>query len=1057
MAAIASETKLSAVVQECIRKAKAGDASAQNSLGWALEEGRGIPKNARQAMEWYRKAAAQGHAVAQFNLGMMLAKGLGVAKDERQAVEWLSKAALQRHAEAQYCLGVSFAKGLGVAKDERQAAEWYRKAAAQGHAKAQYNLGVLLEEGLSAAKNEQQAVEWYHKAAVQGDASAQFNLGNMLRDGRGTPKNERQAVEWYHKAAVQGDALARNNLGNMLRDGRGIPKDERQAVEWYLKAAAQGDALAQYNLGVMLRDGRGIPKDERQAVEWYHKAAAQGDALAQYSLGVIFANGQGVAKDERQAVEWHRKAAEQGHAEAQYNLGFMLGKGLGVAKDERQGVEWYYKAAAQGLAPAQYNLGNMLVDGRGIPKDEQQAVEWFRKAAEQGDALAQFNLGVMLDNGQGVAKDERQAAEWYHKAAAQGVAGAKRELERLQLSLPTASLPSASKLRVPSPLAMPGPADYSSLTSSERGVREMAQKLKDQEELLKRFEAERNAQEALLKEQAADFAKKQAQLLEQEKKKQQEKLKEETKKQQETVTALSLTTVPRIAWKDVVIGELVGNGSYGDVYKARWQGVTVAVKQLQLKTLSAFVAKEFEHESDMMMQCQFPSIVRLYGVCTEPGHFAMVMEYLPVSLRQRLQDHKDLTWEKRWSIALDMAQGLAYLHNRGILHRDLKSLNILLDANETAKIADFGLAKVKLEVGSTSTKSHKAVGSIRWRAPELFKRSAIPTPAADVYSLGMLLWELASRQLPYSDAADEITVMGWIKDGEQEKIPDNCPKALAEIIQSCWMAPEKRPTAIEVAKGIEVAMKEAIEASRKKEQDVKAAAEKVWHFDATLKPAPKSMKDGYALIPAGDKDLKKVMEAYSHGPVPGYDIGRVQIIYNSELNRAFGGRLRLLQNRQGNPAFQPKWAQENESEWRGAIHAMFERMTAAYQDKDCPNVKLLPVWHGTKPEILSSLFKTGFASLALVDAGYFGKGIYGAYEAEYSHRVYSKGALLLNWCAVFSAYPVIDGDMLKLEGKANYANYDAHVAPVVPEDLLILILKVMFPASPDNVRIVQKL
>ena len=68
-------------------------------------------------------------------------------------------------------------------------------------------------------------------------------------------------------------------------------------------------------------------------------------------------------------------------------------------------------------------------------------------------------------------------------------------------------------------------------------------------------------------------------------------------------------------------------------------------------------------------------------------------------------------------------------------------------------------------------------------------------------------------------------------------------------------------------------------------------------------------------------------------------------------------------------------------------------MTAAYQDKDCPNVKLLPVWHGTKPEILPSLFKTGFASLALVDAGYFGKGIYGAYEAEYSHRVYSKGAL----------------------------------------------------------------
>jgi serine/threonine protein kinase len=67
------------------------------------------------------------------------------------------------------------------------------------------------------------------------------------------------------------------------------------------------------------------------------------------------------------------------------------------------------------------------------------------------------------------------------------------------------------------------------------------------------------------------------------------------------------------------------------------------------------------------------------------------------------------------------------------LHRDLKSLNILLDEHEQAKIADFGLAKVKLEVSSTSTKSHKS-GSVRWRAPELFKRGATPNTAWDVNS-----------------------------------------------------------------------------------------------------------------------------------------------------------------------------------------------------------------------------------------------------------------------------------------------------------------------------------
>jgi hypothetical protein len=76
-------------------------------------------------------------------------------------------------------------------------------------------------------------------------------------------------------------------------------------------------------------------------------------------------------------------------------------------------------------------------------------------------------------------------------------------------------------------------------------------------------------------------------------------------------------------------------------------GTTVAVKQLQLKILSAPVAKEFEHETNMMMCCRSLSIVCLYGVCTEPGHVAMVMKYLLMSLRQRLQEARELKWDIR--------------------------------------------------------------------------------------------------------------------------------------------------------------------------------------------------------------------------------------------------------------------------------------------------------------------------------------------------------------------------------------------------------------------------
>jgi len=500
------------------------------------------------------------------------------------------------------------------------------------------------------------------------------------------------------------------------------------------------------------------------------------------------------------------------------------------------------------------------------------------------------------------------------------------------------------------------------------------------------------------------------------------------------VAGSSLSMVTHIAWNELKIGTLIGNGSYGDVYQGWWQDTEVAIKLLQLKTLSGPLAKEFAHETDIMRQCQFPSIVRLYGVCTEPGHCAMVMEYMPQkSLRHCLQGDKALSWPQRWQIAVDMAQGLAYLHSREILHRDLKSLNILLDAQHRAKISDFGLAKVKQEVSSSTSKSSsKMVGSIRWRAPELFERRAVATPAVDIYSLGMILWELAALQLPFNDAADEITVVSWINKGEQEQIPDDCPKALADIIRACWARPDRRPSAQELVRSLKQAQAEAEQAVKEKEDKASTATEKAWHFDATTKPAASEVAD-YALIAASPKDMNKVCEFYLHGPVAGYDVKSVRVIYNPNLNQTFARTLPLIQHRHGQAAFAPKWSQEAGKEQRSEIHTTLENMTAPYQDSNFPNVKLLPVWHGTRADILPSLFKTGFAALTSTDVGYFGKGLYSSYEADYAYKIYCKGALLVNWVAFYSAYPVIDGDMNKLTGAAAYQNYDAHFVPVVPQ------------------------
>ena len=205
-----------------------------------------------------------------------------------------------------------------------------------------------------------------------------------------------------------------------------------------------------------------------------------------------------------------------------------------------------------------------------------------------------------------------------------------------------------------------------------------------------------------------------------------------------------------------------------------------------------------------MAQCQFPNVVPLYGVCEEAGHYAMVMEYLPKgSLYHVLHDSKEiLPWNPvRWTIAEGVVKGLSYLHEQKIIHQDLKSLNVLLDAQYHAKITDFGLAKIKLESSSTSTKTKQGMGTTRWRAPELFKRGANPNFTSDMYSAGMVLWEIASRKLPFSDAADDATVISWIKeDGEQENIPSDCPKAYGELVQSCWnKEANQRPSAKAIA------------------------------------------------------------------------------------------------------------------------------------------------------------------------------------------------------------------------------------------------------------------
>jgi len=248
-----------------------------------------------------------------------------------------------------------------------------------------------------------------------------------------------------------------------------------------------------------------------------------------------------------------------------------------------------------------------------------------------------------------------------------------------------------------------------------------------------------------------------------------------------------------IPWIDLSRGELLASGGFGAVYRGQWgwfwNKIEVAIKQPQGR-LPDYLKKEFIDEAKIMAECKSPYIVALYGVCVEGNHNDLVMEYVPNGSLDRLLHKKaqEISWNLRFEIAIDIGKGLSYLHDeKNILHKDLKSLNILLDADYHAKICDFGLSQIKI---ASSTFDHLGKdytkGTPCWMAPELLKNKASPSKASDIYSYGMILWEIASREKPYKNAVNIEAAKEWIKDGEKEEIPADCPADYGNIVKECW-------------------------------------------------------------------------------------------------------------------------------------------------------------------------------------------------------------------------------------------------------------------------------
>lgn len=150
-------------------------------------------------------------------------------------------------------------------------------------------------------------------------------------------------------------------------------------------------------------------------------------------------------------------------------------------------------------------------------------------------------------------------------------------------------------------------------------------------------------------------------------------------------------------------------------------------------------------------------------------------------------------------LALDIAYGMNYLHSVGILHRDLKSENILLGEDMSVKVADFGISCLESQCGS----GKGFTSTYRWMAPEMIKEKH-HTRKVDVYSYGVVLWELLTALIPFHEMNPEQAAFAVAQKNARPPLPASCPPAFSHLISRCWATnPDKRPQFQEIVSILE--------------------------------------------------------------------------------------------------------------------------------------------------------------------------------------------------------------------------------------------------------------
>jgi len=245
---------------------------------------------------------------------------------------------------------------------------------------------------------------------------------------------------------------------------------------------------------------------------------------------------------------------------------------------------------------------------------------------------------------------------------------------------------------------------------------------------------------------------------------------------------------------DIKIGELIAVGSAGKVFKGIYNGEEVAVKILSEDMLN-FSVEEFKREVSIMSTMKHENLIQFYGAVTKEEKMMIVSKYIKGGNLHDLVSNLsiDLPLTTRIKIINEIAKGMAFLHAREIIHRDLKSLNVLLDDGYSVRIIDFGTSRI-MDRDKLMT---QAIGTVSYMSPEIFNNEKY-TEKTDIYSFAMVFWEVMARKTPFSELNSwNIPVM--VTKGERPLIPKDWSQSISKLIKSCWdQKPSKRPSFSEI-------------------------------------------------------------------------------------------------------------------------------------------------------------------------------------------------------------------------------------------------------------------